>query len=90
MSIYGPEYDALNALSLKLNEWESEVRRMEGAHGGKCPKLDEVFRIVRGHLDDSMIDTSFTMNVIKEDYEDNERERGPRLVAYQDMKWAAE
>lgn len=84
-SIYGPEYDALNTLSLKFNEWESEVRRMEGKASGKRADVDEAFRIVIGHLGDSMIDVAYTMNQIKEEYEDAERERGPRLHAYQDM-----
>lgn len=90
MLIYGPEYDALNALSLTLNDWDREVRQMHGKVGGKRPDVDEAFRGTLDRLSEAMADVGFVKNTIKEEYEDAERERGPRLVAYQDMKWAAE
>lgn len=67
-------YAALNALSLLLNEWEMEVRKLEATVSGQRADTDEAFKIVRGHLDDSMIDVKWTMDRIKEDEADAERQ----------------
>lgn len=73
MSIYGPEYDALNALSLKLNEWDTAVRKAQMTVGSKRPDVDEAFQGTLDRLCEAMGDVGFVMNTIKEEYEDNER-----------------